>query len=258
MSSSRFNLARKLRNGDTVFAGWCGLPYPLVAELVGREGLPAVVIDQQHGLWDTASTLAAIAAVHQSGAGPIVRVPVGDFAMVSRALDFGAEGIIAPMVNTEADARAFVAAAKYPPIGERSWGPHRSMTLSQIADPKVYLRKANDLTVTMAMIETRKALDNLDAILATDGIDGVFVGPFDLSIALANGKSIDPDSKEVDAALSKVAKAATKAGKIAGVYCQTAKRAIALAKRGFRFVTAGSDMGFLRAGLAAATEELKR
>ena len=255
-SSSRFTLARKLRDGDTIFGGWCSLPYPIVAELVGRDGFPAVVIDQQHGLWEAASTLAAIAAVHQGGAAPIVRVPVGDFAMVSRALDFGAEGIIAPMINTAADARAFVAAAKFPPIGERSWGPHRSMTFAEITDPKVYLRKANDLTVIFAMIETRAALENLDAILATPGIDGVFVGPFDLSIALANGKSVDPDAKEVDAALTAIAKAAAKAGKIAGVYAHNSKRARAFAKRGFRFITAGSDVSFLRAGIAAACNDL--
>jgi len=238
-------------------ACWCTLPYPIVAELLGREGFPAVVLDQQHGLWDTAATLAGIAAVHQAGAAPIVRVPIGDFATVSRALDFGAEGIIAPMINTAADARAFVAAAKFPPIGERSWGPHRSMTFAGISQAKVYLREANDLTVAMAMIETRHALDNLDTILATPGIDGVFVGPFDLSIALVEGKSVDPDLPEVDDALAAIANAANSAKKIAGVFCHASKRAPTLAKRGFRFITAGTDMGFLRAGLAATRRDLK-
>src|SRR5215469_1467633 len=162
-ASLGFTLAHALRKGETVWASWCTLPYPLVAELLGGEGFPAVVLDQQHGLWDTAATLAGIAAIHHGGAAPIVRVPIGDFATVSRALDFGAEAVIAPMINTAADARAFVAAAKFPPIGERSWGPHRSMTFAEIADPKVYLRKANDLTVIFAMIETRAALENLDA-----------------------------------------------------------------------------------------------
>jgi 4-hydroxy-2-oxoheptanedioate aldolase len=257
-ASSDFTLARMLHKGDTVYAGWCSLPYPIIAELVGRGGFPAVVLDLQHGLWDTASILAGIAAVHQSGSAPIVRVPIGDFAMVSRALDFGAEGIIAPMINTAADARAFVAAAKFPPMGERSWGPHRSMIFSGIADPKVYLRKANDLTMTFAMIETRRALDNLDAIVTTPGIDGVFVGPFDLSIALTDGKSVDPDSEDVDAALTKIVKTTNKAGKIAGIYSHTSTRTIALAKRGFRFISAGSDMGFLRTGLAATQSELKK
>src|SRR5262252_8520461 len=106
-TESGFSLARRLRAGTTVYSGWCGLPYPIVAELVGREGFAAVTLDGQHGLWDVASIVAAVAAVRQGSAAPVVRVPVGDFAGVSRALDFGAEGIIAPMINTPADAKAF-------------------------------------------------------------------------------------------------------------------------------------------------------
>jgi 2-keto-3-deoxy-L-rhamnonate aldolase RhmA len=113
MSISAFSLARRLRAGETVYSGWCGLPYPIVAELVGREGFAAVTLDGQHGLWDTASIVAGVAHVRQSGAAPIVRIPVGEFASVSRALDFGAEGVIAPMINTAADARAYVSFAKF-------------------------------------------------------------------------------------------------------------------------------------------------
>src|SRR5690242_5433187 len=101
-----FTLARRLKAGETVYTGWCGLPYPLVTEVIAREGFAAVTIDGQHGLWDTASIVAAVAAVRQGGAAPVVRVPVGGFASISRALDFGAEGIIAPMINTQEDARA--------------------------------------------------------------------------------------------------------------------------------------------------------
>src|SRR6476660_3571011 len=187
----RFSLARRFKDGETVHTGWCGLPYPIVAELIGREGFPAVTLDGQHGLWDTAAIVAGIAAVHQAGSAPIVRVPVGGFAVVSRALDFGAEGIIAPMINTPADARAFAAAAKYPPVGERSWGPHRAMALAGIADQNAYLAEADGLTVTFAMIETRTALANIDAIAGTTGIDGLFLGPSDLSIALSEGRSLD-------------------------------------------------------------------
>src|SRR6202167_2105027 len=180
MAIDAFTLARRLRAGETVFSGWCSLPYPILAETVGREGVPAVTLEGQHGLWDVSSLLTGIAAVRQGGSAPIVRVPVGDFALVSRALDFGAEGIIAPMINTAADARAFAAAAKFPPVGERSWGPHRAMTLGGVPDMATYLREANDHVVTLAMIETRTALENLEAILGTPGIDGLFLGPSDL------------------------------------------------------------------------------
>jgi 4-hydroxy-2-oxoheptanedioate aldolase len=122
MAIPAFTLARRLRAGETVFSGWCSLPYPIVAETLGREGFATVTLEAQHGLWDMSALLTGVAAVRQAGTAPVVRVPVGDFAMVSRVLDFGAEGIIAPMINTAADARAFAAAAKYPPIGERSWG----------------------------------------------------------------------------------------------------------------------------------------
>jgi 4-hydroxy-2-oxoheptanedioate aldolase len=252
-----FTLARRLKAGETVFTGWCGLPYPLVAEIIGREGFPAVTLDGQHGLWDPSAIVAAVAAVRQGGAAPIVRVPVGDFASISRALDFGAEGIIAPMINTVADARALAAFAKFPPLGERSWGPHRAMMLGGFTDQQVYLAQANSLTVTLAMVETRTALSNLEAIVATPGVDGLFLGPSDLSIALSNGSSLDPFSKDVDAEIDRIIAAANKAGKIPGAYCHSAERAAALAKRGMRFIAVSSDMGFLRAGAAAQMKVLK-
>ena len=145
-----------------------------------------------------------------------MRVPLGAFAIASRALDFGAEGIIAPMINTVADAKAFVSATKFPPLGERSWGPTRAMTLAGIADPKQYLNEANAATVTLAMIETKTAMANLDAIAAVPGIDVLFVGPSDLSIGLTDGKELDPHSDTVEAALDKIVAACRKAGKIAG------------------------------------------
>jgi 4-hydroxy-2-oxoheptanedioate aldolase len=257
MAMSAFTLASRLRSGETVFSGWCGLPYPIVAETIGRDGFPAVTLDSQHGLWDLNAIAVAIAALRQAGSAPIVRVPVGDFATVSRVLDFGAEGIIAPMINTPQDARALAAAAKYPPIGERSWGPHRATTLAGIADQSVYLREANDHVVTLAMIETRTALKNLDAIVDTPGVDGLFLGPSDLSIALTDGKQLDPLSKDVDHELDRIIAAAQRAKKIPGAYCHSAERAVALAKRGVKFLAVMSDLAMLRAGTTAALKVLK-
>jgi 4-hydroxy-2-oxoheptanedioate aldolase len=252
-----FTLARRLHAGETVYSGWCGLPYPIVAETLARDGFPAVTVEAQHGLWDVAGILAGVAAIRQGGGAPIVRVPLGDFALVSRALDFGAEGIIAPMINTAADAKAFAAAAKYPPLGERSWGPHRAMTLGGVAEMSTYLREANDNIITLAMIETRTALANFEAIINTPGIDGFFLGPSDLSIALSDGRTVDPLSKEVDGHLDTMIAGAVKAKKIPGAYCHSAERAAALAKRGVKFLAVGSDLGFLRAGAAAALKTLK-
>jgi len=252
-----YKLAQRLAAGETVFTGWCGLPAPIILETVAREGFVAVTIDQQHALWDTAATVNGIAAIRQGGASPIVRVPLAAFDTASRVLDFGAEGVIAPMINTVADAKAFVSATKYPPIGERSWGPTRALTLAGISDPKIYLRDANANIVTFAMIETQQALDNVDAIAAVPGIDVLFVGPSDMSIALTDGAEIDPHSAKVDAACEKVIAAAKKAGKVPGLYCVNAERAVQTAKRGMRFLAVGSDLGMLRAGIAAQLKTLK-
>ncbi len=252
-----FALARRLRAGETVFSAWCTLASPVVAETIAREGYACVVLDIQHGLWDTASTITGIAAIASAGSAPVVRVPVADFAFVSRALDVGAEAIIAPMINTPADARLFAAAAKYPPLGERSWGPQRAMALQGLTNATDYLRDANTGTLTLAMIETETALANVDAIAATPGIDALFVGPYDLSTALSGGRAQDMQAPEVERAIDRIGEAAIKAGKIPGIYCRDAERALAMAKRGFRFLTIGSDLGIVRDGVAAQMKALK-
>ena len=252
-----FALARRLRAGETVFSAWCTMASPLVAEQIARDGFSTVVLDQQHGLWDTATLIAAVAALHHAGSSPVVRVPLADFAMVSRALDFGAEAIIAPMINSAADARLFAAVAKYPPLGERSWGPIRAMQLQGRSEPVEYLPEANEGTLTLAMIETATALSNVDAIAATPGIDALFVGPYDLSTALSAGKAQDVTAPEVERAIDQICAAAKKAGKIPAIYCRDAERAKAMAKRGFRFIAVGSDHGLVRGGAAAQIKALK-
>src|SRR4029077_5209568 len=140
---------------------------PIVAETIAREGFSAVVLDAQHGLWDTASIISGIGAVSHAEATPMVRVPLNDFALVSRALDFGAEAIIAPMINDADDAGRLAAVAKSPPVGRRSGGPIRARPLQGYSAPVDYLREANSGTLVFAMIETAAALANVDAIAAT-------------------------------------------------------------------------------------------
>jgi 4-hydroxy-2-oxoheptanedioate aldolase len=252
-----FDLARRLRAGETIFSAWCNLGSPIVAETIAREGFVCTVLEQQHGLWDTASIITGIGAVHLADSTPAVRVQLSDFAFVSRALDMGAEAIIAPMINTVVDACQFVAAAKYPPLGERSWGPTRAMTLQGKTSAVDYQREANDGTLTLAMIETQTALANADVIAATPGIDALFIGPYDLSVALSDGKAQDIQAPEVERAIDRIYQAAKKAGKIPGIYCRDANRALAMAKRGFRFIAVSSDHGIVRAGAAAIAKALK-
>jgi 4-hydroxy-2-oxoheptanedioate aldolase len=231
---------------------------PVVAETIAREGFSAVVLDAQHGLWDTTSLIAGIGAVSHAEATPVVRIPLNDLALVSRALDFGAEAIIAPMINDVDDARRFSAAAKYPPAGERSWGPLRAMALqAPRTAPADYLREANEGTLAFAMIETATALGNAGGIAATPGVDGLFVGPYDLATALSDGKAQDTQAPGVEQAIDRICAATRAAGKIPGIYCRDAEGALAMAKRGFRFVVAGNDHTTLRAATMTQLKVLK-
>jgi 4-hydroxy-2-oxoheptanedioate aldolase len=244
-------LADLFRRGEPAITAWCGLPDPTVCGVLARENFDAVTIDMQHGAIDFAATLRAIPLVAAAGKPAIVRVPVGDFAAASRLLDGGASGIIAPMINTVADARRFGSFVKFPPEGDRSWGPHAALTLSGLAS-KDYFGTANAFSLAVAMIETREALGIVDDILAVPTIDAIFVGPSDLSIALSGGAALDPASAEVAAALDHVLTRARAAGKPVCVYAPSPERGAELMRMGFDLVAVGSDTALLRAGAQAA------
>ncbi|MHA1189620.1 MAG: aldolase/citrate lyase family protein, partial [Alphaproteobacteria bacterium] len=122
-------LSRRLRAGDTILTGWNAIGDPLVGETMARAGYDAVLMDMQHGFHTTDSILRGVGALALAQTPALTRIPVGRFDMASRALDFGSQAVVAPMINNVADARAFAAAMKYPPVGERSWGPTRSLAL---------------------------------------------------------------------------------------------------------------------------------
>jgi len=248
------SLAARLRAGESLYTAWSAIPEPLVSEFLGRSAFDAVTLDMQHGCHTTESVLRGIAAIKLAGKPALVRVPIGRFDMASRSLDFGAAAVIAPMVNSLADAHAFAASMKFPPIGERSWGPTRLLALHGIPDAQTYLESANRETLAIAMIETRGAEAILDDILAVDGIDGVFVGPSDFSIAFSNGARIDPTNEEMLTAAGNIALRTEQAGKIPCAYAASgaaAKRAHAL---GFRLIGLGSDFNYLTAGANGIVE----
>lgn len=241
----------RLKDGSPVLTAWCGLPDPAIPGLLAREAFDAVVIDAQHGAIDFAAALQAIPLIGAAGKPALVRIPVGDFAAASRFLDAGVSGVIAPMINTLEDARRFAGFMKFPPVGERSWGPHGALTLSGL-QPGEYFRQANNLTVSFAMVETKEALSIIDDILAVPGIDGVFIGPSDLSIALSDGRELDPASAEVEEALDYALSRVKAASKVAGIYASSGARAAELARKGFHMVSIASDTALLRAGAQAA------
>jgi 4-hydroxy-2-oxoheptanedioate aldolase len=251
-SHAMVGLAGQIRARQCVFCAWVGFPEPAIAEQLANDGFDAAVLDMQHGAFDVASAIRGIAHVALAGKPAIIRIPVGDFATASRMLDMGAAGIIAPMINTVADAKAFAAYTKFPPLGERSWGPRRVLSLSG-SDVPTYLQTANTLHLSIAMIETREAMSALDDILAVAGIDGVFVGPSDLSIALSAGRRVDAAMQEVEDALDKVSACAKAHNKFAAAFCVTGERAKALKSRGFSLCSVSSDALLMR---QAALSEL--
>ena len=155
------------------------------------------------------------------------------------------------MINGVEDARRFGSFVKYPPLGQRSWGPHAAVPLSGL-QPKDYFAQANRFSLALAMLETRKALAAVDDILAAPEIDGIFVGPSDLSIALSNGAENNPTGQAASAALDHLLSRAKAAGKAIAVYAPSGERGGELARKGFDLVSIGTDTGFLRAGAQAA------
>ena len=243
-------LARALAQQRGALSAWICVNDASVAEALAREEFDAVTLDLQHGGLDFIGAAQAIAAVALAGKPTIARIPVDDFALASRLVDAGAAAIIAPMIDDAATARRFAEQVKFPPVGQRSWGPGAAQALTGLTG-LAYLRGANAVTLAIAMIETREALAGLEAILDTPGIDGVFVGPNDLSIALSRGEAIEPDSDAIERALAEVAKQAAARRKFAGLYCADGRRAKWAAARGFALCSVSSDLNLMRAAARA-------
>jgi 4-hydroxy-2-oxoheptanedioate aldolase len=244
-------LAERLRADTPTLSAWCGIPEPAVAGILAREAFDAVALDMQHGAIDLAAALRTVPVIAGAGKPVIARIPVGDFASASKLLDGGASAVIAPMINTIEDARRFGAFTKFPPIGERSWGPHGALALTGL-QPAEYFAQANGFTLAFAMVETREALAIVDEILDVPGIDGIFIGPADLSIALSGGRGVDPYNAEVNKALDHALARARAAGKLIGVYAPTGERAAEHARQGIPLIAIGSDTALLRAGAQGA------
>ncbi|PRD41091.1 2,4-dihydroxyhept-2-ene-1,7-dioic acid aldolase [Phyllobacterium phragmitis] len=251
------SLASRLRSGETLLSAWSALPEPLTIEAVARTAFDAVTLDMQHGGHDEQSVLRGLGLILALGKPPVVRIPVGRFDMASRALDFGAEAVIAPMINSVEDAQRFAASMKYPPVGERSWGPLRANIGYGERGSNDYLTNANRETLAFAMIETRAAFEAVDGILAVRGIDGVFVGPSDFSIAWSNGRESNPGSEALVEPLTEIARKATAAGKLAGIYALDPAFARRYAPLGFRFITVSHDTSYIQMGARALVDAIK-
>ncbi len=240
-------LLRAFREGRPALGAWLTIPSALPGEILSRLGFDYVCIDLQHGLIGYQEAASMLQALHAAPAVPIVRVPMHDYAMAHKLLDAGALGVIFPLIQSVAEAREAVSACRYPPVGTRSFGPIRG----GFYGPD-YFARANDEIACIPMIETRAALEQLDAILAVPGVDAVYVGPNDLSLSLGQQPSLDGGGAFEQARLA-IARACGARGVVAGIHAnaELAKKHL---EAGYRMITITGD-GIAMA--AAARSDLR-
>lgn len=247
-----------LKPGAALVSCWSGVPDALTVELMANLPFDAVTLDMQHGGHHEDSVLRAILPIRKAGKPAIVRIPVGRFDMASRALDFGADAVIAPMVNSKADAIAFAASVKYPPVGQRSWGPTFGMPRYGQGNQADWLAQSNTRTLAFAMIETRQALAALPDILSVQGIDGVFVGPGDFSIAWTDGKTINSTLEDMMESVAHICNHARKAGKFTAIYLTDMSYARRFVDMGFQMLATGNEGQLMAKGAAAILGDIDR
>ena len=241
----RENRLRTLWQADqAVVNGWLAIGNSFSAETMAHQGWDSLTIDMQHGVIDYAAMVTMLQAISTTATVPIVRVPWLEPGIIMKSLDAGAYGIICPMVNTREDAQRLVSYTHYAPQGARSFGPVRALLYGG-AD---YAANANETVVAFAMIETAQALDNLDAILSVEGLDAIYIGPSDLSLALGCKPVFDDVDPPVAQAIDHIVARARHHGVVAGVHNGRADVARARVAKGFRFVTLGSDARLLASG----------
>lgn len=239
--------------GGSAVNGWLSIPHTFSAETMAHQGWDSLTVDMQHGVTDYQGAIQALTAISTTATVPMVRVPWLEPGILMKMLDAGAYGVICPMINTVDDARLFVRATSYPPRGDRSYGPIRAL----LYGGRDYPLHANDTIVRMAMIETRAALENLKEIVRVDGLDAVYIGPADLSLALGHTPGFDQEEPAVVEAIDMILREARAASKVAGIHNGTPAYAKKMIAKGFQFVTIGSDMRFLAAGAAAVVADMK-
>jgi 4-hydroxy-2-oxoheptanedioate aldolase len=247
-------LARGWASGRPAVVGWLQIPAPLSAEALSRCGYDGLVVDLQHSPIDLSDAVAMMTAIELGGAVPLARTRANDPGEVMALLDAGAYGIIAPMVETATDARRLAHALHYPPRGGRSYGPRRP----SLRYGARYFQIASQTIVSFAMIETVPGLDNLDAILAVDGIDGVFIGPSDLALALGRGPGADSDDPVVVDAIRHIRERAHAHGRRAGIFCSAPHFAREKLAEGFDLVSITPDLTLLVAAARASLEDVRR
>lgn len=240
--------------GEPIVNAWLSIGSPYCAEIVAHGGYHSATIDCQHGMMGFDMALAMLQAISTTETVPMVRCASNDAAQIMRLLDAGAYGVICPMVSTREQAEAFVGACRYPPTGSRSFGPARGL----LYGGGDYLAHADGAVLTLAMIETAEGLANVEAIVDTPGLDGIYVGPNDLALTLGCAPAAESDDPVMTEAVERVRAATAAAGRITGIFCSGGAGAARRVREGFALVTPGNDAMLLKGAIKASLAELAR
>ncbi len=247
-------LKKIIKDGKAIINGWLQIPNSFSAEVMANQGWDSLTIDMQHGVIDYPNALQMLQAISTTETTPLARVNWNEPGQIMKILDAGCYGVICPMVSNREQAEKFVQACMYPPKGYRSFGPIRGL----IYAGSDYGDHANEEILKIAMIETKEALDKLDEIMSTPGVDGIYIGPADLSLAVGEKPSFDkPESDPVFPYIMKILEHAKKNNIFAGLHNMTPEYAQKMIDKGFQFVTVGSEQRFMTSGAKNAVEKLK-
>jgi 4-hydroxy-2-oxoheptanedioate aldolase len=239
--------------GRPTINGWLSIGNPFTAEIMAGQGYDSVTIDIQHGALDYSSVLPMLQAMRASGVVPMARVPWREPGIIMKALDAGALGIICPMINSSAEAADFVSYMRYPPAGQRSFGPTRATVAYGGYDVS-----ANDEVLALAMIETRDGMERVDEIAATPGLDGIYIGPADLTLGTQNGRlapAFDREEEEMIALIKRILAACKTNGIRACLHCGTPDYAARAIGWGFDMTTVSGDSRLLAAAASASVKK---
>ncbi len=245
-------LALKWKDNQATINAWLSLSDVFSAEIMAHCGFDSITIDMQHGVSDYSSAINILRVIQSTNTQALVRVPWLDPTHIMKILDAGASGIICPMINTKEDAKNLVKYSRYPCLGERSFGPIRAKFLYDN-----YHKEANNKILVIAMIETKEAIKNLDDILEVEGIDGIYIGPADLSFNLGKTPKFDQEDEEVLEQIKYILKKTKEKNKFIGIHNATSSYALKMTKLGFDFVSVGSDANFIIQGAKQVLREFR-
>jgi 4-hydroxy-2-oxoheptanedioate aldolase len=243
------------KQGGSAINGWLQIPNSFTAELMANQNWDSLTLDMQHGVIDYSHAISMLQAISTTDVVPLARVNWNEPGQIMKILDAGAYGIICPMVSNRKEAENFVQACMYPPRGYRSYGPIRGL----VYGGPDYADEANNEILKFAMIETKESLDNLDEIMQTPGLDGIYIGPADLSLAVGEKPSFDkPEGDPVYEVIMKILEHAKKNKVIAGIQNAQPEYAQKMIKKGFQLVTIGTDQRFMTAAAKAALGTIRK